>query len=136
MKMSILFDKAGKAYHKVYSKEDIELLAKQMKKEEGIYDVTRLNMLLSTSPADDIEHLGSFMRWDFHERISAQWFPKNWDAKQIIEFLLEKFNTENYLFSWYEEIKPEAQKYGLHDKNDYCEPYISIKQKSAGDHDV
>lgn len=122
--MSILFNDDGKLYYKIYSKKDIDTIAKNMKNNTGVYDTTVLGMLAQTTPADDIRYLNALVYWDLNEPISVEWFPKNWDYIKIIEFLISKYNSENYSFSWYEEVRPDAQKYGLHIKSDFNKPYI------------
>lgn len=122
--MSILFNDDGKLYYKIYSKKDIDAIAKNMKNNTGVHDTTILGMLAQTTPADDIRYLNALVYWDLNEPISVEWFPKNWEYKKIIEFLINKYNSEDYRFSWYEEVRPDAQKYGLHMKNDFDEPYI------------
>lgn len=122
--MSILFNNEGMLYHKVYTEKDIDEIANNMKIKTGVYDSTVLGMIAQTTPADDIKYLNAFVYWDLNEPISVEWFPKNWDYIRIIDFLICKYNSENYSFSWYEEIKPDALKHGLHDKSDFDEPYI------------
>lgn len=122
--MCILFNDDGKLYYKIYSKKDIDTIAKNMKNNTGVYDTTVLGMLAQTTPADDIRYLNALVYWDLNEPISVEWFPKNWGYIKIIEFLISKYNSENYSFSWYEEVRPDAQEYGLHIKSDFNKPYI------------
>ena len=121
--MSILFNSEGLLYHKIYTQIDIDEIANNMKIKNDVYDDTVLSMLIQTSPADDIRYLNAFVYWDLNEPISIEWFPKNWNYEKIIGFLINKYNNKIYSFSWDEEIKPDAQKYGLYKKNDFNEPY-------------
>lgn len=124
--MSICIDEKGKMFHKIYNHTDIEMIAAKMHEETGVVDNTVLNMLSMCSPADDINYLGAFIKWDIDNGIYVKWFPRNWNEERIIEFLINKYNKNIYFFSWYEELQPEAKIYGLHYENDFSEPYIKI----------
>lgn len=117
--MPIFCDKDKKLYLKVFnSKEELNSYLGA----HGALDSSSIT-LFSSSPLTDINYLCAFFHFDL-DKLSIKWFPKDWNYKRIIEFLLSKINGNDLFVNWEDELLPDAKKYGLHDINDFNKPYI------------
>lgn len=121
--MPIFINKNNQLHHKVFlTKEEFnEYVDNEYRTHENgmLFSVALIEEI---TPKDEIEYLLNFLYTQDGEK-TIRVFPNNWNSQKIINFLLDKINTDNFLLDL-QEFMRDIKEYGNHNENDFNEPYI------------